>query len=59
MKLNEVPVSEKCANTEFFSGPSFPVFGLNTGKDGPEKTSYLDTFHAVYNFPRELLSLIF
>ena len=34
-----------------FSGPYFPVFGLNTGKYGPEKTPYLDTFHAirVYN----------
>ena len=40
-----------------FSGPYFPVFGLttpylsifspNTGKYGPEKTPYLDTFHAV------------
>ena len=30
------------------SGPYFPVFGLNTGKYGPEKTPYLDTFHAVY-----------
>ena len=29
------------------SGPYFPVFGLNTGKYGPEITSYLDTFHAV------------
>ena len=29
------------------SGPYFPAFGLNTGKYGPEKTSYLDTFHAV------------
>ena len=29
-----------------FSGPYFPVFGLNTGKYGPEKTPYLDTFHA-------------
>ena len=34
-------------NTEFFSGPYFPVFALNTGKYGPEKTPYLDTFHAV------------
>ena len=25
----------------------FPVFGLNTGKYGPEETPYLDTFHAV------------
>ena len=30
------------------SGPYFPVFSLNTGKYGPEKTPYLDTFHAVY-----------
>ena len=27
--------------------PYFPAFGLNTGKYGPEKTAYLDTFHAV------------
>ena len=31
------------------SGPYFPVFSPNTGKDGPEITPYLDTFHAVYN----------
>ena len=30
-----------------FSDPYFPVFGLNTEKYGPEKTPYLDTFHAV------------
>ena len=30
----------------FKCGPHFPVFGLNTGKYGPEKT-YRDTFHAV------------
>ena len=29
---------EKCPDTEFFSGAHFPVFGLNTGKYGPEKT---------------------
>ena len=28
-------------------GPYFPVWGMNAGKDGPEKTPYLDTFHAV------------
>ena len=38
---------EKCPNTEFFSGPYFPVFSSNIGKYGPGKTSYLDTFHAV------------
>ena len=30
-----------------FSGSYFPVFSPNTGKNGPEKTPYLDTFHAV------------
>ena len=30
-----------------FSGPYLPVFGLKTGKYGPEKTPYSDTFHAV------------
>ena len=30
------------------SGPYFPVFGLNTGKYGPEITPYLDTFYVVY-----------
>ena len=35
-----------------FSGAYFPVFGLNTEKYGPEKTLYLDTFHAVLdNWP--------
>ena len=29
------------------SSPYFPVFGLNTGKYGPEITPFLDTFHAV------------
>ena len=29
------------------SGLYFPVFGLNTRKYGPEKTPYLETFHAV------------
>ena len=31
-----------------FSGPSFAVFSPNTEKYGPEKTPYLDTFHAVF-----------
>ena len=29
------------------SGPYFLVFELDTGKYGPEKTPYLDTFQAV------------
>ena len=30
-----------------FCGPYFPVFSPHTGKYGPEKTPYLDTFHTV------------
>ena len=37
------------------SGPYFPVFGLNTEKYGPEKTSYLDTFRAVKRDKRDNL----
>ena len=36
-----------CLNTEFFSGSYFPVFVLNTGIYGPEKTPYFDTFHTM------------
>ena len=35
----------KVSNCRGFSGPSFPVLGVNTGRYGPEKTSYLGTFH--------------
>ena len=35
---------------EVISGPYSPVFGLNSGKCGPEIALYLGTFHAVsYN----------
>ena len=30
-----------------FSGPYSSIFGLNTGKDEPEETPYLNNFHAV------------
>ena len=53
---------EKCPNTEFFQVRIFPylnwrrrdtlclsVFSLNAGKYGPEKTPYLETFHAALN----------
>ena len=33
------------------------VFSSNTGKYGPEKTPYLDTFHAVLGFVSFLDSL--
>ena len=44
------PSSIHCVRSDLirsFSCPYFPLFGLNTGKYGPEKTPYLDTFHAV------------
>ena len=37
--------SEVPKNTNIFL--YFPVFRLNTGKYGPEKTPYLSTFHVV------------
>ena len=44
---------------EVFSGSYFPLFGLNTGKYGPEITPYLDIFHAVYYYQIPVLSIIF
>ena len=38
--------TKKVSKYGVFSGPYFPVFGRNTGKYGPEKTPYLDTFYA-------------
>ena len=46
-------VREKCPNTDFF----WSVFSPNTGKYGPEKTPYLDTFHAVMFFTFQLTAL--
>ena len=49
--LNIHTLREKCPNMErVFSGPYLPVFGLNTGKYGPDKAPYLDTFHTVILF---------
>ena len=50
---------EKCPNTEYLS-----VVSPNAGKYGPEKTPYLDTFHAVKksiakSFIEELQSWLF
>ena len=42
----------KASKYVVFSGPYFPVFSTNTGKYGPEKTPYLDTFHAVWFFTK-------
>ena len=58
--LEDNALCEKCPNTEFFPVLIFPhsdsirrdtsylsVFSPNEGNNGPEKTPYLDTFHAV------------
>ena len=37
----------KVSKCGVFFGLNFPVLSPNIGKCGPEKTSYLDTFHAV------------
>ena len=57
LRKQKLTLCEKCPNTEFFFGPYFPAFGQNTErysvfspntrKYGPEKTPYLDAFHAV------------
>ena len=46
----EIGTAWKLSKYGAFSGPYFPVFGLNTGKYGPEKTPYMDTFHTVRSF---------
>ena len=45
--LPEKRLREKCPNTEIFLVRNFLVLCPNTGKYGPEKTPYLDTFHTV------------
>ena len=53
----------KVYNYGVFSGPYFPVFGLNTEvytsvliqEYGPEKVPYLDTFHAVIKVKIKIL----
>ena len=42
-----------------FSGRYFPVFGLNTGKYGPEKTIELITINELYFKKRDTSHLIF
>ena len=39
--------ARKVSRYRVISGLYFLVFGLNTGKYGPEITPYLDFFHAV------------
>ena len=54
MSCKCLPVSEddtawKVSKYGNYSDPYFSAFGLNAGKNGLEKTQYLDTFHAVWN----------
>ena len=42
-----ISLREKCPNI-VFPGQYFPLFGVNTGKWGPEKTPYLYTFYTVF-----------
>ena len=46
MKELTQSLREKCQNMEFFWSV-FSIFSPNAGKYGPEKTPYLETFHAV------------
>ena len=39
--------ARKVSKYGVFSGPYFPVLGLNTRKYGPEKAPYLYIIHAV------------
>ena len=52
---------EKCPNTEFFLVRIFPylsVFSPKAGKYRPEKTLYLDTFHAVEDIYTDLAEYV-
>ena len=44
---NNFNTAWKVSKYGVISGLYFRIFGLNTGKYGPEITRYLDTFHAV------------
>ena len=59
MSLLQTLKSEKWKVSKYraFSGLYFPAFGVNTeryGVNGPEKTPYLGTFHAVKQLITEL-----
>ena len=50
--VNNCRHCEKVPNYRVFSCPYFPAFELNTGKNGPENTPYVGTFHAVRGIAR-------
>ena len=47
--INKLNTTWKVSKYGVFSGPYFPVFGLNTEKYGPERTPYFHTFHVIKN----------
>ena len=58
---SQIRISNRCAVWKVskygvISGLYFPVFGLNTEKDGPEITPYLDAFHAVMIIEQQTVS---
>ena len=50
------PLREKFPNTHFFFWSIFPVFSPSTGKYGPEKAPYRDTFLVVIFWENKLTS---
>ena len=47
MLIREISTAWKVSKYGVISSPYFPVFGLNTGKYGPEITRCLHTFYVV------------
>ena len=47
LKQANITLFSKVSKYGVYSGLYLAVFGLNTGKYGPEKNPYLDTFHAL------------
>ena len=54
----QISTASKVCKYGVFSDPYFPVFSPNTGKYGPEKTPYLDTFHTVFSIKILLITVI-
>ena len=48
IKVRVIRTAWKASKYGVFSGGYFPVFSPNTGKYRTKKTTYLDTFHAVF-----------
>ena len=51
MQRNTEYTAWKVSKYGVLFGPYFPLFSPDTGKYGPEKTRYFDTFHTVIDGP--------